>query len=372
MEVIHLVLGKANPDRMNGVNKVVYQLATRQASSGQKVSVWGITKDLTKNYGERNFETQLFKAALNPFGIPAGLEKALDGIKKETILHIHGGWIPGFYRISGLLKSKSIPFVFTPHGAYNQVAMERSSFLKRHYFKKFERNILQNASKIHCLGSSEVSGLHAIFPTEKSVLLPYGYEKEGSEFEPDPFSARKFTIGFVGRIDVYTKGLDILIEGFKKFHTSEPNSELWIVGDGPERTAFAKNVAKMGLGNSVRFLGAQFGLNKEQILAQMDLFVHTSRNEGLPASVLEAGLLGIPLLVSEATNLAEMVRQYECGVALDSNDVPMLVNGLNRIHEEWKSGKSGRIGQAARTMVEIEFNWNSILRKFNHQLYANL
>ena len=48
MEIIHIVLGKANPDRMNGVNKVVYQLATKQADFGEKVAVWGITNDTEK------------------------------------------------------------------------------------------------------------------------------------------------------------------------------------------------------------------------------------------------------------------------------------------------------------------------------------
>jgi hypothetical protein len=60
MEIIHIVLGKANPDRMNGVNKVVYQLATKQAEFGEKVSVWGISGDTVNNYGERNFNTELF------------------------------------------------------------------------------------------------------------------------------------------------------------------------------------------------------------------------------------------------------------------------------------------------------------------------
>jgi hypothetical protein len=38
MEIVHLILGKANPDRMNGVNKVVYQLATYQTIAKKKVT----------------------------------------------------------------------------------------------------------------------------------------------------------------------------------------------------------------------------------------------------------------------------------------------------------------------------------------------
>ena len=64
MEIVHLILGKANPNRMNGVNKVVYQLASRQSLSKRDVSIWGITKDLNHNYGERPFQTLLFFLAM--------------------------------------------------------------------------------------------------------------------------------------------------------------------------------------------------------------------------------------------------------------------------------------------------------------------
>ena len=43
MEIIHLILGKANPNRMNGVNKVVHELATTQVEKGISAEVWGIT-----------------------------------------------------------------------------------------------------------------------------------------------------------------------------------------------------------------------------------------------------------------------------------------------------------------------------------------
>ena len=76
MDIIHIVLGKANPERMNGVNKVVYELTTKQVEIGLKASVWGITKDKEKNYGERNFETLLFLHQRNPFAISKEMKLA--------------------------------------------------------------------------------------------------------------------------------------------------------------------------------------------------------------------------------------------------------------------------------------------------------
>ena len=57
MEIIHIILEKANFKRMNSVNKVVHQLARKQVNFEVKASVWGITNDKDTNYCERNFET---------------------------------------------------------------------------------------------------------------------------------------------------------------------------------------------------------------------------------------------------------------------------------------------------------------------------
>jgi len=90
MEIIHLILGKANPERMNGVNRVVYQLASRQASSGRQVQVWGITADPVHNYPERNFRTRLFRARRNPFALDPELRRSLRSLATDTVIHLHG------------------------------------------------------------------------------------------------------------------------------------------------------------------------------------------------------------------------------------------------------------------------------------------
>src|ERR1700761_692708 len=77
MEVIHLILGKANPMRMNGVNKVVHEMATNQVLRGYPVEVWGITASTTHDYPKRNFTTRLFLRGMNPFHMDDELKQAL-------------------------------------------------------------------------------------------------------------------------------------------------------------------------------------------------------------------------------------------------------------------------------------------------------
>jgi hypothetical protein len=174
MEIIHIILGKANPDRLNGVNKVVYQLATAQAEAGLRVQVWGFTAQPVHDYPPRNFKTLLFKTSRNPFGLAEDfiIEAAKN---KKAVFQIHGGWIPIFYSVSQYFSKQNIKFVFTPHGAYNAVAMQKSFWFKKFYYTFFEKKLIQCAHKIHCLGNSEVISLKQLNSKATSVLIPYGF-----------------------------------------------------------------------------------------------------------------------------------------------------------------------------------------------------
>ena len=198
MEIIHIILGKANPDRLNGVNKVVNNLATEQSKAGKNVQVWGITSDPTLNYPPRNFKTRLFKASKNPFSLDRGLKQAILE-HPLAVFHLHGGWIPVFATLARFMVRHRIKYVLTPHGAYNTIAMQKSALTKKLYLKLFEAFLLRNAAKVHAIGSSEVEGLQRVFPKSRSFLLPYGFESSQKHIHVDRNG--KFTIGFVGRLD---------------------------------------------------------------------------------------------------------------------------------------------------------------------------
>ncbi len=99
MGIIHLILGKANPEKMNGVNKVVFNIASKQALQKMDVEVWGISENTHINYPERIFTTKIFKRSINPFSIPENLKKEIlqsgqDPVFKEKQPKIcdHTSW----------------------------------------------------------------------------------------------------------------------------------------------------------------------------------------------------------------------------------------------------------------------------------------
>lgn len=370
MDIIHLVLGKANPERMNGVNKVVYQLATKQVEAGLQAFVWGIAIDLEKNYGDRNFETQLFLQQRNPFSVSKELKQAIKYLHKPVVFHLHGGWIPVFSTVSKILVSHKIPFVFTPHGAYNSGAMERSFWVKKIYFHLFEKKILLKTQKIHCIGKSETIGLARLFSKPKSILLPYGYENHNAT--PITKSLNEnIVFGFIGRLDIYTKGLDTLLEAFEILIKKTPNAQLWIIGDSKEKKVLEQQIITKKLNHNVFLFGSKFGVEKDDLLAKIDVFVHPSRNEGLPLSVIEAAGCGKPCVVTNTTNIGDLITQYEAGKTIYTQNGTDLEAAMSALNSIWNNPVAfSQLQQNAIKMIQENYNWKRIIQQFNQELYS--
>jgi glycosyltransferase involved in cell wall biosynthesis len=364
-------MGKANPDRMNGVNKVVYQLATRQAQAGIDVQVWGFTKDLSVNYAERNFATTLFLAPKFVFDLGPNFLNALNTLNRSTtVFHLHGGWIPPFFKAAKALKKAEFKYVVTGHGAYNTIAMQRSQWKKRAYFQLCEKFLLKNAAAIHCIGASEVTGLKAFFPNDRTILIPYGMEFNGPTPEASEASeaSKKFVFGFVGRLDYHTKGLDLMLEGFARHFSNDPSVVLWIIGDGEGRAEVITRMEELGITDNVVLWGSKFGEEKDALLQQMNVFLHPSRNEGLPSAVLEAAALSIPCIVTEATNVGEYISRYDAGLVLPNENAEKL--GLAMAYcTQIRPSLLKQMGANGAQMVASQFNWSYIVQQFN-QLYA--
>lgn len=375
MEIIHLVLGKANPQRMNGVNKVVHELATRQYNAGMNVKVWGITRKPVHDYPTRPFVTRLFGTANNPFTLDRTLRQALKQLSPGTVVHMHGGFIPTFFSAARILSSRQVPFVLTPHGSYNLVALLKGRFKKIWYLPLFEKQLIRKAHTIHSLGKSEVNGLHKIMPGKNSTLIPYGFDGDDLT-EAYAQRLRRSSGGapmigcFCGRIDIHTKGLDAAVEAFAKLCALHDDVCFWIIGDGNERSVLEQKVESLGVADRVKFFGALYGQDKIDVLNQADVFVHPSRNEGLPTAVLEAAAIGLPSLVTRATNMGEVIEEYDAGWVIEFTDPDLLVEAWSNAYQQWRQGNIMRVGERASRMVTHAFDWNLILSRM-HKMYES-
>jgi glycosyltransferase involved in cell wall biosynthesis len=276
MKIIHAVLGKANPDRMNGVNKVAHQLAKTQLEMGHEVTVWGIASSLEHNYPERQFKTELFLKSANKLRLDANLVKAVEALPKTAVVHVHGAFITEFYLLTKLLRKRGVEYVFTPHGSFSEVAMQKGKWRKRLYFSLLEKTLVKNAKAVQLLGDLEFSHLDRLTKIDHKVLIPNGMElSELPEILPKAKN-QQLTFGFCGRLDIYYKGLDFMLRGFALFLKKGHQARLEIIGDGEDRSALEQLAAELGIQSKVVFFGAKYGDEKYRLMAQCDVFLHTS------------------------------------------------------------------------------------------------
>ena len=369
MRIVHVVLGRANPNRMNGVNRVVHNLATAQVNEGYHVSVWGITNSYNKEDDlSRVYYTNWFKPK-GKFGVDELLKNEIVDQPEGTCFHLHGGFIPVFYSLSKLFSSYKKRFVLTPHGTYTVGAMQGNNLLKRLYFRFLEKTIINKANKIQCLGHSEESDLRNLTNKATISLIPNGQNFD--ELKADgQLPSSNFVIGFCGRISRWHKGLDILLDSFihyKKY--LKGSGSLHLVGDGEYLQTMKDLTIKSGVENDVVFHGKQFGSQKIRVLKSMDVFVHTSRNEGLPTAVIEAAALSKPCIVTKMTSMDRYVRIYEAGWTTDTLDIEKIALLFLDAEKEYNDGSLTIKAENALLMAKENFDW-TIIAKQTYVMYA--
>ncbi|MGD1845803.1 MAG: glycosyltransferase [Salibacteraceae bacterium] len=200
MPIVHILLGKANPNRANGVNKVVNELARSQHHLGEQVAVWGITPSPEAPTVARCYPIRFFQAHRNPFIVDGQLIKALHEVNPTTVFHLHGGFIPAFFALHKWLVRLNLRFIFTPHGSYNHAALSKSRLRKTLYFNCFERSMVNHAKALHLIGKSELESSHQLPITAAKVLVPNGQNLEDLQFKFEAIGSTEGPVfSFCGR-----------------------------------------------------------------------------------------------------------------------------------------------------------------------------
>lgn len=356
--VVHLVLGKANPERLNGVSRAVHSLAAAQAAAGRPVEVWGLTPTPRAPAGERPYVLRLFGRTGLRGLLPRELRRAIAALQAPTVVHLHGGLLPEMASAARRLSRAGIPLVFTPHGAYDPRALAKRRLPKRLCLALVDRAVLKRARRVQAFTAAEARASARWVPFGRLAVVPNG-QVLGPPPEVRRLERGALRLGFCGRLDAHTKGLDLLLDGFALFLERGWRAQLDLIGDGPDRARLEERAARPDLRGRVEFTGALFDQKKTQRLLQLDAFAHPSRHEGMPMAVLEAAALGRALVVSEGTNLAAAVREFEAGPGLASTDAAGIAQAL----EQLATAAPGQLecwGRNARRMVAERYAWEHV------------
>ncbi|MGL1958240.1 MAG: glycosyltransferase [Colwellia sp.] len=371
MRIIHILKGKANPNTMNGVNKVVHYLATEQLYLGHKVEVWGITANPNRISHQHLYDLKLFSATKFRFRLSNLLHESLSSLpSNNVIVHLHSVFLPELYAVSCLLKKLNISWVLSPHSGYNSTSMQKNKWAKLLYMQFFECKVIKYAKKIQALGCSEVVDINKLGINKNVILIPNGQSPIDAHKIKVTKKQNDMIFGFCGRLATKHKGLDLLIEGFSQYKSQGGNGELWLIGDGPDKSKLIAQANQLEYGKDIKFLGKMFGDLKLHTLLQIDVFVHTSRWEGMPMSVLEAFALGKPVLVSKETNMADCINTYKNGIVLNKNTPDDIACCLFKFKELKDSDNIYSLGNNSKLAIEESLNWQIVASLVVSNLYS--
>lgn len=247
-----------------------------------------------------------------------------------------------------------------------RIAHSHSTTNRSEHFKNFLKLILRHFSTKYptdLMACSENSGEWLFgkknFTRGNITLLHNAIELQDFAFNEEKrkniraslnISSSAFVIGTVGRF-VKQKNPIYLLNVFKYFQSSHPNSVLLFVGDGPLLEKTKEVARKIGVLESVCFVGSHN--NVSDFYSAFDVFVLTSLYEGLPVTLVEAQANGLPCVVSNNITPEALLTNSVETAGIRKKDMPIWEHRLAKIaNKSSRSNENGNILKSKGYSIE--------------------
>ncbi len=362
--IVHVMVGLPDINRTQGISAMVSRLVQKQKSEGWKVQLWCLSYTGVDAVDWNEVPIRVFKLSAG-FRLDEEILSAVKDLDKEHVVHFHGGYVQKFFSLSNWLVKLGIPFILSPYGAYMHHAGKVSKMSKLMYATLFEQVLWSRASAIQLHAMVELDDLSAKYKN-KTVLIPLGYDVDKVQDSAVMVHHNKlFTIAYAGRTNVRTCGLDKLVHSFARFHKQVPDSELWLMVDGAQTDILKAMCRTENLHGAVEFLGSSALQEKQELLSQTSIFVYPVMAELMPVEVLDAAILGVPLVVSKASGLQQWLTEFDAGIVLQELTITELVSAFFELYERMVVYKQSELlQQNVRKMMRQVFDWTKVLNDY--------
>ena len=220
---------------------------------------------------------------------------------------------------------------------------------------RIERATLRSFDRVIAISPSVAEGLAAIRGDGGLHLVYTGVDD--SCFVEDSTEG-DYILSF-GRLDTYTKGLDLLLEAFGRVVPQHGGARLVVAGRGtPERIAELKALSRRaGVESRVQFTGPVLGERKTELFRRSLFNVAPSRYEGWCIAAIEAAAAGKAVVGTRIPGLMDAVRDGETGLLAEAEDVEGIAAAMLRLLRE--PGLRAELGEAGRRWAQ-RFRWDRI------------
>lgn len=150
---------------------------------------------------------------------------------------------------------------------------------------------------------------------------------------------------FVGRL-LHGKGVALLFEAISELRRRQLDVKATIAGDGPAREELESAARRLGISDSVRFVGAVGQDDIRDLYASADVFCLPSFAEGIPVVAMEAMAMELPVVTTRIMGIPELIEDGTDGLLVPPGRADVLTHSLERLvrspDERRRLGKEGR------------------------------
>lgn len=256
------------------------------------------------------------------------------------------------------------PTGITVHHVSGPTAGERWGPVLARGIGRLERTMIGRARRLSATSAATHELLRTLAP---HVPVDMVYAGVPDELFTLPRAEEGYLLYF-GRLDVFQKGLDTLLEAVAILTRARPDVELRMAGRGKDTERVREMVSALGIERNVRMLGAVSEEERQRLFAGARVQLMPSRFEGFGMVAAEAMAAGVPLVAAASGSLPEVVDAPHGGVLVPAGDAVALAAAVGNLIDD--PGRRAELSRDARLSAE-RFRWETVARhhlQFLHRI----
>lgn len=293
-------------------------------------------------------------------------------VEDADIVHLMGHWSVLNAAVYLAIRRAGKPYVVCPAGALPLFG--RSQWIKRCYNLAVGNAIIRNASGWIAVTDGEFPQFEKYGVSSSRVtVIPNGVSEEDfpvvdvAEFKRRHGLPDAPIILFMGRLNPI-KGPDLLLQAFLMARHSFPKLHLVFAGpDGGMLASLRDTVERKGLNGIVHFIGYVEGADKSAAYRMAILLVVPSRQEAMSIVAIEAGICGVPVLLTDQCGFGE-ISSVDARLEVSAS-VAGIAGGLTSLLAE--PGILEKLSPAWSSFVDRKYSWKSLVPEYI-KFYQNI
>ncbi len=258
-----------------------------------------------------------------------------------------------FSGYSPVFLPRGRPTGVTVHHVSEPTAKHRWGALLSSLLGRVERSMMRRASRASATSLSSREVIERVAPGMPIDMVAAGVPEQLFDLRRRP---GKFLLYF-GRLDVFHKGLDTLLEAVALIVRERPDIELRIAGRGKDAERVGALAKELGIERNVVLLGAVTDSERDDLLAEAAIQLMPSRFEGFGLAAAEAMAAGVPLIAAAVGSLPEVVDAPRGGILVPAQDPSALAIAALKLLDD-PYGRS-TLSITARESAR-RFSWSAV------------